>query len=1414
MNAEKDEMSASATLPRSSKKSLSSLGGVGGLLATGTLGSLPRALDLKEAKKAFALKIAGSVPSGGSSPAKIVHAFIQVKDYEGLDRYLSKYTVDKDVLDFALQKASIASNAEAVDVLAKHGANVDFVDQFGTTALHFAMRGGGNPKVLLTLLKHGMKYSDWRSDGQSLLHWACQWGHQNIVSYLVEHRGADLHEYDDLGRLPIHIAATYGRPLVLGYLVHQLSHHLRPNFIPTLFLEALNDLNESDEDKNESSLTGRDSGGGGGGHDDAQTHTLEHHFIAGQSPADLARIAAAANYLDNTRRTPLHCASSEEAVNDYPQCMAILLEAGGDPMLRTVQGKTALDLAYEAGRAKVLIDIMPTEMMVELLMRINDVVPRAVRQERAAQQDSKWSSEVPSGPSDARLRSPTSTTAANARSRQFNSVIRRLTDGGKEPKPVGRAKVQDGVKVPESLNPVLVWRKILLNDDVELLETFRDSLIWCRSAPDYMKKKRELRGKAMHSSKQNRLSPADFETSQGLTSSQRAELFFDCYENGTGVYSHIQTNFATNLKTHDFLTILRTLTGLVVFEQFSVDGVVILAPLHTSILFLAVICGRFRIAEMLLRMRQFDLIPACVLVVLILHRLYQEPTFPEQVRSELQQFASHVEAIAVDVLTLVSLKDNTPEKEICRSMLNVPLCICGDLSLIDLFAQAKCTNLLSLPICQRVLDERWRGVLAHLPNWVSWTSRFCPLIALIHLERRARRERAKALVEFISEAAAYTGGQDSPIELTAISSDTKRTEGWQLASTARNSYGKKAPSESMSPLKRRRMAQSSTMTNLKNSNSLVMNRINRRPLTIYDRLASQYGWNGWPRLSFIKAIYTSPEVKFLFHSTFHILFLIVFTLVLLYRLHFQIHLTEYVAIAYVGAYFIEEVRQMIIETLRGEFRSYLRDSWNFLELTAVLSTFIGFGTRIHKMDDHASALNEVQETTFYLARVFYLFGLHLFCMRTLFITSISPIIGPRLKMMADMLRKDLVPLLIVFAIFILSYAVSFQGLMYPNSFYRRFADNGTYSMAQFPVGATMEKMFSRAFYSIFEVSVALEEAECSNAEICGNPLGNKLVILFGLIVYTGIVNLILINLLIALFSNTVSRIGQQSTAHWLADRYQMVKEYQDKSVLPPPLNILSIIFEVFSCYCQQAACLCCRRRNRGKHPPSGVGRHTPDTLDDLESQNADYCKEDLEVYHRLVNQKWNKKLRNSRRVLRLTHSRRNARWSKNSETEAVLQFVLVQSFALKDRRYTLGMTNATGSIVPQATSTSAAASSIEHRLQSLEKKLDTLLPTLLQEIRQLRASRKPPYSLDSQLSPDAIPECEQLRPCMSQPASDPTASADGLTTPAVARSASHEPPPTTSIGTQSFIDASTPQFIPAVPTLPRDLLSKRPVSHL
>ncbi|KAL5109161.1 Transient receptor potential cation channel trpm [Taenia crassiceps] len=1343
---------------------------VGSDSAQGPTISLPHSLDIKDAKKAFALKIAGALPSGGSSPAKIIQAFIHVKDYEGLNRYLSKYTVDKEVLDFALQKACIASNAEAVDVLASHGANVDFVDQFGTTLLHFAMRGGGNPEVILALLRHGMQHRDWRNEGQNLLNWACQWGHLAIVSDLIENRGAEIHEDDNHGRLPIHVAATYGRPSVLSYLIEAYSHRLRPSAIPKVFLDAIAELNESDED--------RDS------------LNLDVNITVGRTsedPSKLAKVAAAANYLDSLQRTPLHCASSEEAVNDYPECISILLESGGDPMLRTLQGKTALDLAYEAGRARVLIDIMPTAMMVELLMRINDVVPRSVRQKHSENISTKRTRESPSV-SIQQLTRRVSISATRS------SLIRRQQ----------AVTPSDGKE--ENVNHVAIWRKILLNDDVELLESWRDSLLWCQEDPGYLKKRKEIRGRALNKSPLlNKKSPMDFETSQGLTAFQRSELFFDCYENGTGVYSYIQSNFAMNIKAHDFLTVLRSLTGLVVFEQLMVDGVVILSPLHTSILFLALLCGRFRVAEQLLRMRQFDLIPASVLVVLILHRLYQEPTFPEQVRCELQQIASLVEAIAVDVLTLVSLKDNTPEKEICRGILNAPLRICGDLSLIDLCAQAKCTNLLSLPICQRVLDERWRGVLIHLPNWIGFVSRFCPLVAIAFLERRARKERAKALADFIADAASYTAAnanstnntKDPSVETNFFGPFNKDNDPWKsttssLASPHKRRTRSKDHSTSILPMIRLKKASAPT------------------PLTVYDRLSRQYGWQGSPRLSFVKAIYTSPEVKFFFHSIFHVIFLVTFTLVLVNSLHFKIRLTECGAITYVIGYAVEEIRQIIIESLRGQFINYLKDSWNTLEIFAIAFTLSGFWARVGKINQWAPPEREAYDISFYSARVCYLFGLHLFCMRTLFITSISPIIGPRLKMMADMLRKDLVPLLIVFAIFLFSYGVSFQGLMYPNSYIQQTLSNGTKVYERMPFLSTVEKLISRAFYSIFEVSVALEEAECRTDEQCGSQVGNKLVILFVLIAYTVIVNLILINLLIALFSNTVSRIGMQSTAHWLADRYQMVKEYQDKSMFPPPLNLLSILVEI--CFCSSQLCLCCRRQQRrknakgedkGNNGRSGIGGHrshisasesrSSEDLDDIESQHniannthMGVDKEELEFSHSVAKRKWNKQLRNSRRVQKLTHNLRSALWNRRTETEAVLQFILVQSFALKDRRYTVGSTSAT---LPSGYSVIAtAAGTIEHRLQALEKRLDDWLPRLMEELKALREAQRSPFSppdfqMSQTLETGEISERFQLN-------------ADGLQAPTLSESSERA----------SGISMRAHQ--------PHDLLYRRPVSKL
>ncbi|KAL3313596.1 hypothetical protein Ciccas_007802 [Cichlidogyrus casuarinus] len=443
-------------------------------------------------------------------------------------------------------------------------------------------------------------------------------------------------------------------------------------------------------------------------------------------------------------------------------------------MLQTPHGKTALDLAYGAGRSKVLIDILPTEQMLTLLQRIDDVVPRDVRKlyqetnilpgnpfaDLINNADKKRSSVAgisarPYTQSSVNMipDSPTGSEIHQNRQRLGYSMIRRAvgsqqsvrTPFRKQSRSASHQDIcpwdkpslhKEDPPSAESIQMLNIWRKILLNDDVELLDTLRDSMIWRNNVVEgpVVTIKRTTGSSSTSqvrrkSSTRNVKNVDDFESAQGISQSHMVELFNDCYENGIGVYSHVQATYGSVIKQRGLRMLLRSLTGMQSFKHLTTsNGVIIFRPMYLTILFLAVLCGRFRIAEALLRMRQ----------------------------SELESFANMAEGIAVDVLSQVYLKDNTIKKAVCRDFLNVPLRSFGEVSIVDLCATAKCTALLSLPCCQRVLDQRWEGVLSYLPGSFRFISRFCPLFGLIHLEERARKERTKALLDCIAATATHT----------------------------------------------------------------------------------------------------------------------------------------------------------------------------------------------------------------------------------------------------------------------------------------------------------------------------------------------------------------------------------------------------------------------------------------------------------------------------------------------------------------------------------------------------------------------------------------------------------------------------------------------------------------------------------
>ena len=67
-----------------------------------------------------------------------------------------------------------------------------------------------------------------------------------------------------------------------------------------------------------------------------------------------------------------------------------------------------------------------------------------------------------------------------------------------------------------------------------------------------------------------------------------------------------------------------------------------------------------------------------------------------------------------------------------------------------------------------------------------------------------------------------------------------------------------------------------------------------------------------------------------------------------------------------------------------------------------------------------------------MVRVLLSGSLLLFYLRLLFVLSVLESMGPKLKMISDMVIVDLLPFLSVLLVFMLAFGVVFQALLYPN----------------------------------------------------------------------------------------------------------------------------------------------------------------------------------------------------------------------------------------------------------------------------------------------------------------------------------------------------------------------------------------------
>ncbi|KAH3796642.1 hypothetical protein DPMN_150211 [Dreissena polymorpha] len=232
-------------------------------------------------------------------------------------------------------------------------------------------------------------------------------------------------------------------------------------------------------------------------------------------------------------------------------------------------------------------------------------------------------------------------------------------------------------------------------------------------------------------------------------------------------------------------------------------------------------------------------------------------------------------------------------------------------------------------------------------------------------------------------------------------------------------------------------------------------------------------------------------------------------------------------------------------------KKYFLEGWNVIDLFTIFMFMNGFGLRFKSFQD-----------TFDWPRVVLAINFVAFFFRLVHIFSVHKILGPKLIIIKQMVQ-DLLYFLMIMAVFILSYAIASFSILFPDS----------------PVTwKTARQIIRKPYWHLYgELFLDETEADCTHdASIwkngtfprCPSETG-RIVVPIMMAVYLLFANILLLNLLIAMFSYTFHKIHEQSDKVGCFQRCYVIREYAMRPFLCPPFNVFWHMYQLIQwCRCR------------------------------------------------------------------------------------------------------------------------------------------------------------------------------------------------------------------------------------------------------
>ncbi|GAB1285217.1 Transient receptor potential cation channel subfamily M member 8 [Apodemus speciosus] len=275
------------------------------------------------------------------------------------------------------------------------------------------------------------------------------------------------------------------------------------------------------------------------------------------------------------------------------------------------------------------------------------------------------------------------------------------------------------------------------------------------------------------------------------------------------------------------------------------------------------------------------------------------------------------------------------------------------------------------------------------------------------------------------------------------------------------------------------------------------------------------------------AFFTSPFVVFSWNVVFYIAFLLLFAYVLLMDFHSVPHTPELILYALVFVLFCDEVRQWYMNGV-----NYFTDLWNVMDTLGLFYFIAGIVFRRN--------------------------------------------LGPKIIMLQRMLI-DVFFFLFLFAVWMVAFGVARQGILRQNEQRWRWIFRSVIYEPYLAMFGQVPSDVDSTTYDFSHCTFSGNESKplCVELDEHNLPRFPEWITIPLVCIYMLSTNILLVNLLVAMFGYTVGIVQENNDQVWKFQRYFLVQEYCNRLNIPFPF----VVFAYFYMVVKKCFKCCCKEKN-------------------------------------------------------------------------------------------------------------------------------------------------------------------------------------------------------------------------------------------